>query len=349
MSASLAFDPNTASAEALLERYPDLGLFAAEDLVAWRTEHGPFESVAQLLALGINAELAAQLVADIGGPPPAAPAEVVTVVPDAELEASPPPPTPPPTPPPPAPTPPPVPPVVEAAPSIHPSIHPIEEDVTSPVLVAPIEAMIEAQPVSPSPPPPPPHDSHEAKTPNEPSASTPPPPPRRRVPTFVFTVLAMVVSALLAGFVALRREAQQVRAPVAALSAEVHAIHANQEDASAKQRDTTARLEDTRGRLEKQEEVLAKTVERVNAVEARQETAEHEAKEQADRDAKRTAALGNRVGRVEKKVEEVYSIAQALEIIDRSQKGPVVPAAAQSAPKPSGAPEPARPPPHSAH
>ena len=57
-----AADLQTASAEMLAERFPTLGLFAAEDVVAWRDTHGRFPEEQMLVsALGVPAALAAEV------------------------------------------------------------------------------------------------------------------------------------------------------------------------------------------------------------------------------------------------------------------------------------------------
>lgn len=55
-------DPMTASAEVLQTIFPDLGLFSAEDIVAWREQHGAFPNEATLVGtIGLDRELAMKI------------------------------------------------------------------------------------------------------------------------------------------------------------------------------------------------------------------------------------------------------------------------------------------------
>ncbi len=66
ISTSPRFDLNQASAQAIAEQFPLLGLFCAEDVVAWREKHGPITSADALIQeLGVPADLADSLVADL--------------------------------------------------------------------------------------------------------------------------------------------------------------------------------------------------------------------------------------------------------------------------------------------
>ena len=61
-NSSPPFDLNLASVEALVERFPDLGLFSAEDVVAWREKNGPITTVRQLVdELGLPEDVAVAL------------------------------------------------------------------------------------------------------------------------------------------------------------------------------------------------------------------------------------------------------------------------------------------------
>lgn len=58
-----ACDPMTATVEDLQKAFPDLGLFNAEDIVAWRTDHRAFPPETTLVGdLGLDRELARRLV-----------------------------------------------------------------------------------------------------------------------------------------------------------------------------------------------------------------------------------------------------------------------------------------------
>ena len=59
---SQSFDLNSASVEALVERFPELGLFSAEDIVTWREKNGPITTIAPLVdELGLSEDVAVAL------------------------------------------------------------------------------------------------------------------------------------------------------------------------------------------------------------------------------------------------------------------------------------------------
>src|SRR5688500_14928821 len=59
-AANLQFDPNATSVDSLIELFPDLGLFSAEDIVAWRDKNGRFPDESTLVSeVGLDPALAA--------------------------------------------------------------------------------------------------------------------------------------------------------------------------------------------------------------------------------------------------------------------------------------------------
>ncbi len=153
-------------------------------------------------------------------------------------------------------------------------------------------------------------------------AEPPAPPVRSRPKAPRWLVGAIIISnaALAGGLFGLRREEQQARAPVAAMSVEVKSLHSQQNDMQAQ-------LEDTRHRLDQQASTLAKTVQSVAAVEERQQQAERAAADSSARQAKEVTVLTQRVNRLEHTVdEELYTVEEAIKIIQSVRPLPARPA-----------------------
>ncbi|MFO0737775.1 MAG: helix-hairpin-helix domain-containing protein [Labilithrix sp.] len=376
MSAASGFDLNTASVEALCAQYPNLGLFLAQDIVAWREQNGPFTDAASLVDIVGDLVVATELARAIhraeapaeDAPPPLeeATAELAVAPPAVVTDESPPEPEPAP-----APEPEPVAPsevdVFLAEPPLPPpSVRPPPEELDLPmpeterrprsdfhegsgVVVQATSQTMSVHAPEPAPEPAPPLPPSAAEP--EPKPSVPPPAPVDRSPrrfglrSIVVPAIVMANVGLGVGLASLRQDERQARAPVAALSADVKAIRATEKE-------THAELEDTRTRLDEQEATLAKTIERLDATEQRQRDAERAAKEHADRDAKELAALSARMGNVERKVDfSVHNVDDALKILDLAQGKPARPAGSADVPPPSpkATPKPDHAPPAEAH
>lgn len=385
-----SFDPSAVTADALLAQYPRLGLFAAEDIVAWRDANGVFPDASTLIGFGVDADLAATLgaAATDGVEMPAA-APAVKPSGDVWFFDEPDPPPSPPSTPEPAPEPerkaytqP------EPAPEPQREPEPDEDDParfveslpeSSPDPLArfrikrPASAPPPARPPSPLPPPlpasvaspvasppaSPPASSPVASSPgsspaltaahaiSEPSLpaieaapraraermSLPPERSTKRAPERRTRLLSIVIGVLIVSnvlsFVAmglLVKDARHAREPVAALSAEMKGMRVERsgmrtrlDGAQSKLEETRAMMDDARARLDKHEEVLERTVEAVEATAQRQRVMERETKARDARADRELYALKSRVNGVEKRVERVYSLTEALQVIDRAQ------------------------------
>ncbi|NOU30352.1 MAG: hypothetical protein HOO96_20820, partial [Polyangiaceae bacterium] len=58
----MAFDPNTATADTLIDEFPDIGLLSAEDVIDWRARTGAFPDEGVLVSdLGLTPDLAGRI------------------------------------------------------------------------------------------------------------------------------------------------------------------------------------------------------------------------------------------------------------------------------------------------
>lgn len=312
----VTFDPSTVSVTELIELFPDIGLFSAEDVIGWRDKHAAFPDAEALSTLGIEPDVAAKLtksavssanvadIADVADVAEDEPETVASAVSEPVLRSVPP------APPPPAPSgPPPLP--VEVAPvpaEVPPTPEETDEVVAVAAPIAPIAPIAPVVPVVPVAP------------------VAPVSPPRRGRSSTRFIVLGLfVLNALVAASVAyLHREQRRAHAPIAAVSAEVSGLQTEQAATRAQLDETRAKLEATRESLDEQAKVVAATAQR-------QKDADREAVEREARETRELSALSGRVSGVEK---SAYKLKEAVLLIDLVQGRPSVPPAAGSQERP---------------
>jgi hypothetical protein len=317
----------TASASRLTELVPDLGLFSAEDIVAWRDEHGSFPDLTTLCdTIGLEKTVAERLAL------PAATSPATSGTPEPPTESSgPEEEPPPPTDAGPAPVPvdatcsaePPDSPVVTPPlpANVEPPIHPgptLEAtsdgaseppiDTTSvaqialaqPAVALAVEAPIAAPETTPAA-----VDTGAAT----PKAGLP-------RPALLAVIFATLVG-LGAGLFQTRREQQHAIAPIASMSSEVKTLAAGQAGLRDELSQARAELAETKAKVD---ETNAKIDEHSAAIEATAKTLKKVAEEQKAADHDR-AALGERVAKVEKATNDnTVPLSEALKMIDAAEQ-----------------------------
>jgi hypothetical protein len=159
---------------------------------------------------------------------------------------------------------------------------------------------------------PPPEPAHAA------SEDAPAPAPKRKLggSGMVVGILAALNIGVIGGLISVKQEVPRASsAPIASISAEVKELQTQHAE-------TQAKLEETRVRVDKQGASIAKAMDAVAATDERQKNAERDAKEQAAKEAKELAAFSTRLRQVERKVDdEVYTIEEAVKIVDMVHGG----------------------------
>lgn len=320
------FNPRTASVEALVSRFPHVGVLAAEDIVAYRDQYGTFPDLETLTTvLGVEAEVAACLLSSsdlparstLGPGFTAQPSEAAAIAllakapakdafaPVAKTE--------------------PVPSGEEAAAEPGGDAEAAEPGIAVANELARCEPPARAQVMPPSLPAP----VVIEMAPEVPVFSEPPtqvvlaslvprlPRKRSRIP-LVVGALALVNALLGAGMFYLHREHKRAAAPVAALATDLDAL-------KHQQAETHAKVDEVRGRVTKQESALARNVAKVDETDKRLALDEAEAKERDARTAKELAGLGARVKHVERGVVDgayALSLKEAVKVIDAVRPPP---------------------------
>ncbi len=272
----ISFDPGVVSAEGLVALFEGLGLFSAEDIIAWRgTNDGAFPDANTLAStLGLDGALAARI---------AEAAARHELAKDATVAG--------------------VPAVADVA------------DGEPPLAAAVAEASLPAEHAAAgsedrvcSAPPPLPVASEPPAAPVPSRAvSVPAPAPGRRPRVYaVVAALFIVNAALVAGAIRLDLEVKREHVPMAAVSAEVTRLKADQVDVHAKLDEARAQIEQTRARLDEQTGAVAETAQR-------QKDADRDARERDAHDARELAALSARVSRTDK---HTYKLDEAIKLID---------------------------------
>ena len=351
-----SFDPNTITAEELAARFPDIGLFVAEDIVDTRQKNdGAFPDGGALVALGLSADLAREISACVSPgdsataePAPACEPPVASERPAFALPASEPPASD----------------VFDVAAAAEVVAHPeptatvfdvaaapdvvdeseVEDDLSLPpppprrpvaaVVAAPV-ARVESAPrvahVKSAPPvahvesaPPvahvesaPPVAHAESAPPVAPSVPAPASAPKRARRAGFVATLVVVNLAAIAGVVAGYQQERGTRKEVVTISADVGAVKTEQAAAKERADEALAKLEETRARLDEQAKALAQAKSRIAAAEARLLENERAAHEHEAQEAKETAALNSRVNHVEDKTLKLDEALKLLENFDR--------------------------------
>ena len=289
----ISFDPGVVSAEGLIELFEGLGLFSAEDIIAWRgTNDGAFPDADTLASkLGLDGALAARIAEAAARHELAKDASDVTTIDE-----------------------------VEEAPDLGAVDEPVvtEPEPREPAFAAagseadlPAEhaAAASEDRVRSGPPPLPVSVESEPPAASVPSraVSVPAPAPSRRPRVYaVVAVLFVFNAALVAGAIRLHLEVKGERGPMAAVSAEVTRLQADQVGVHAKLDEARAQIEETRARLDEQTSAVTETAQR-------QKDAEHDARERDARDARELAALSARVSRTDR---HTYKLDEAIKLID---------------------------------
>lgn len=379
---SETFEWATVTADALAALFPRLGLFAADDVVAFRDQYGSFPDAATMVSLGVDPGLAEQLWRGAGagdtlgavaapGPeldavaPPASgslddpqPAELdplerfrvrspavaeeeahaldaerATAVAAATTECT----------------------DIESraaggseAPQSGEDIQGAAAEEVADALVAGGGVADESVPLesakrSPGPPPLPATAVSESALSTKPFSMAPrpslpaasidavaesrherAPKAKRRVAPMVIAVLAVCNVATIVGMGFLTMDGRRARAPVAALSAEVSGLRVERsgfrtriDSVNDKLEDTRASIDDARVRLDRQERALTSTIETVEANAQRQKAFEREARARDAREERELNSLKSRMSGVERRVDHLYSLKEALQVIDR--------------------------------
>jgi hypothetical protein len=198
-----AFDPLTTTVEALMSHFPDVGVLAAEDIVAYREQYGTFPDLETLVSvLGVEAELAESLLRDSDIPARSTLGPGFTAQPGQEAVVA-----------------------VLAVPDV-------DAHAFAPVTqTEPVPPEVLAAPVAPP----------QVVPPSLPSPLPQPARRRARIP-FVVGALVLVNAVLGAGMLHLYREHQRAAAPVAALTVDMDALKAEQAETKTKLADTRARV-----------------------------------------------------------------------------------------------------------
>ena len=352
----LRFDPGLVTAEGLVELFPDLGLFPAEDIVEWRGKNdGAFPDVATLTSvLGVDGVMATEIaeaavrheLADevtngdvfFAAAPEKPDDEVtddatamadvaetsdVTELVDATATAEP---------------------VadtadvtglvepvaaavVEAPDDSRDSIPPADDRETGELAVATAvseSSLPVAQAAAPSAPPirsaPPPlpvvSEPPAPEVHAEPAAAPTPAPARRSRVYYVVAALFVVNAALVAGAVRMHLEVKRAHAPIAAMSADVTDLQADQAAVHQRLEESRSQLEETRTRLEETRTRLDEQASALAATAQRQKDADREAHEREAHDARELAALTARVNRTDR---HTYKLDEAIKLIDLVQ------------------------------
>ena len=321
---SEALDLSSITAKGLCDIVPDVGLFVAEDIVAWRDAHGAFPDELTLITeLGLRADTAAELSRLIGGDanenenekeagpdPVEAPDSGPYLRADGLVELSDPAPVASSEPPPArdSPVPPPIRfPALRAVPAVEAS-----EDA----------ADADADADSPEPAPAP-----AASAPSAPAAvvaAAAVPGRRWRKHLVVGVVMAVAVNAGLAfGIVQTRREGRRAVAPIAAITSDLHALKSEQADSRSTLDATRAELEETRRELAKQSSLLQATAASATDLAAQQQTTVRELKELAKRESSDIATLAARLRERRNADGGVgVSLGEAVQLIDAANGTP---------------------------
>jgi hypothetical protein len=306
----------TASASRLTELVPDLGLFSAEDIVAWRDEHGSFPDLTTLCeTIGLD-----KTVAECLAPPatpcaiPAPPTEPEEPPADAAPVLDPTPATTSVAPPPSPIVIPPLPAIAE--PAID-SVLALEATSGPPIDTTSVAQIALAQPAvapaveAPSPAP--------ETTPVIPATAASGEAPKARFPLRP-ALLAVIFAALVglgAGLFQTRREQQHAIAPIASMSSEVKTLAAGQavlrdelSQARAELTETKAKVDETKAKIDEHSAAIEAATKTVKKVAEDQKAAEHE-----------RAAISERVAKVEKATNDnSVPLSEALKMIDAAEQ-----------------------------
>ena len=317
---SEALDLSSITAKGLCDIVPDVGLFVAEDIVAWRDAHGAFpDELALITELGLRADTAAELSRLIGGDanenekeagpdPVEAPDSgpylqvdgLVELIDPARVASSEPPPARD------SPVPPPIP---------FPALRAVHVD-------AGADSDADADADSPEPAP-----AHAASAPSAPAAvvaAAAVPGRRWRKHLVVGVVMVVAVNAGLAfGIVQTRREGRRAVAPIAAITSDLHALKGEQADSRSTLDATRAELEETRRELAKQSSLLQATAASATELAAQQQTTDRELKELAKRESSDIATLAARLRERRNADGGVgVSLGEAVQLIDAANGTP---------------------------